>query len=164
MKLYLKKINDLAAAHDESLKLLEKIYKKPLDIIKNDYGKPKIKGETDFHFNISHSGEWICIVTSNNEVGCDIQKHTKYSPLIVKRYYSQSEKILSEKNFNYFFEIWTRKEAFVKATGRGLTKNIRDLDTTGYDIITLDAPDGYSLSVCEKTEKINIIEKELIIE
>ncbi|UOB66272.1 4'-phosphopantetheinyl transferase, partial [Bacillus thuringiensis] len=40
----------------------------------NEYGKPFVEKFSDFHFNVSHSGEWVVCATANFNVGIDIEK------------------------------------------------------------------------------------------
>lgn len=93
--------------------------------------KPYFESHPDLHFSISHSGTlWICAFAST-EIGCDIQIHreiTRYDKLS-KRWFHPNEL----KNVTYerdFYDIWSRKEAFVKAIGCGINRDFNKFDTT----------------------------------
>ena len=104
-----------------SLQCHEQFQQSHLPII--DYGlyqKPfihSIKG----HFNISHSHDWVaCVYSSNGEVGIDIE-HVKpiniidYKDVMTENEYQRA---LNNPNFD-FFQLWTLKEAIMKAQGQG---------------------------------------------
>jgi 4'-phosphopantetheinyl transferase len=96
------------------------------------YGKPflaKRYGEGEIHFNLSHSGNIaLYCVTRGRKVGIDIE-HVQPIPeadQLVERFFCAKEKAvfcnLSADEFpEAFFQYWTRKEAFIKARGEGLT-------------------------------------------
>ena len=104
--------------------------RKPQDIKihKKEHGKPEIVNNCGLHFNVSHSAGFICFIFSPVTCGIDIenlQRVVDYEQ-IIKRFFSTTE-IQSWKN-NFcgskslaFFRGWTRKEAFLKATGDGIT-------------------------------------------
>jgi len=79
-------------------------------------------------FNLSHShGYALFGFTLNHEIGVDLER---LRPLpdageLAKRYFSETEcreigKLDEEQRLEGFFNCWTRKEAYVKARGRGL--------------------------------------------
>ncbi len=97
------------------------------------YGKPYLDHDTNITFNVSHSHEMALIaVTQNQEIGIDIEYHSN-RPMdgIAEKMFSPAEiarvqQALHNKT-QVFYEIWTGKEAFIKAIGMGLrypTQNI----------------------------------------
>lgn len=100
------------------------------DIKFNDYKRPYFEGSLDF--NISHSGEYvICALSNAGKVGVDIEKIKLINFNSFKHILSPEEqKTLStaEDKYSLFYSIWTKKEAAIKADGRGLyvpVKNIK---------------------------------------
>ncbi|MCH5303462.1 MAG: 4'-phosphopantetheinyl transferase superfamily protein [Ruminococcus sp.] len=99
--------------------------------IKNGkYGKPYCEGGRCF--NLSHSGDYVILAVSDCEVGCDIEcvRFLDYERLGKKVFHeNEREKLgnLSDKQ-DCFFEIWTRKEAFVKFLGEGFHFKMTSLD------------------------------------
>lgn len=83
----------------------------------------------DLRFNVSHSSELVTIALAHGfDVGVDLERiqPTADLPLLAERIFSARE--LDEWNAlpeplrpEAFFNAWTRKEAYVKATGEGLT-------------------------------------------
>ena len=87
--------------------------------------------KTGLHFNISHSGDWILLAVADCEVGADIE-HINYLfhyQDVTSDYFSANEIGYIKKNtpVERFFKLWTRKEALIKATGKGLVDNIESL-------------------------------------
>src|SRR3990167_6193416 len=80
-------------------------------------------------FNLAHSESLaVCAITLNHAIGIDIEKiKTKFPQAVAKRYFSQKENnhLRQQKNkkdkIRAFFDLWSRKEALVKAVGKGLT-------------------------------------------
>jgi 4'-phosphopantetheinyl transferase len=104
-----------------SKRLLEYVYfklmNKKIELDKltyNQYGKPYYDG---FYFNISHSKNFICIVTSFNEVGIDIEEERKIVSGLEKKILTSEE--LKDNNLN-ILECWVIKEAYSKYKGLGL--------------------------------------------
>ena len=90
------------------------------DIYLNESGKPLAK---DKYFNISHSHGVVCLATSDNDLGVDIEliKETKED---IKKFISNEEEYDYIKSDENFYEIWTSKEAISKADGRGIKGKI----------------------------------------
>ncbi|MBU3090542.1 4'-phosphopantetheinyl transferase superfamily protein [Clostridium sp. CF011] len=102
------------------------ISNKDLKFFKNNYGKPYIINNKNIYFNISHSGEWVVGVFSNYEIGIDIEINLDLQVDIVDACFTKNEKeyvYFGNKNssISRFYEIWTLKESFIKALGRGLS-------------------------------------------
>jgi 4'-phosphopantetheinyl transferase len=77
------------------------------------------------HFNMSHSHELaLCAVSTRREVGIDLE-YLRPMPdalQLAKRFFSRAEHALVpvEEQVPVFFRLWTAKEAYLKATGKGL--------------------------------------------
>lgn len=93
---------------------------------KNQYGKPFLVGQNRFDFNISHSHKWVVCAVSDYPVGIDVEvlKSTQYD--IAKRFFSEDEYAQLQKQPEnekqaYFIKLWTLKESYIKAVGKGLS-------------------------------------------
>jgi 4'-phosphopantetheinyl transferase len=101
-------------------------------------GKPSLIGTSvDLRFNLSHSGERALLALAlNRDVGVDIEKERPIEALaIAERFFSDSEvealrKVPAQERMAAFFRCWTRKEAFVKAIGEGLSFPLNGFDVT----------------------------------
>ena len=98
---------------------------------KNKYGKPFLDNSHLF-FNISHSNDALVVAFSDKEIGVDIEKVNSYSCNIAKRYFCDNEYrfIVSKQSNrnNRFFDIWTKKEAYIKYLGMGLSKPLNSFN------------------------------------
>lgn len=94
-------------------------------------GKPGLAPDIhrgDVRFNVTHSGEWALVaVTEHREVGVDLERvnPAKANRDVVKRFFAPGEissldQLTGDAWIEGFFRCWTRKEAFLKATGDGL--------------------------------------------
>ena len=96
-------------------------------ITENEYGKPNIIGVADFHFNLSHSGEWVVCAIDNQPLGVDVQEICPKTDLdIAERFFSAREardlrRLPQIAQRDYFFTLWSLKESFIKAEGKGLS-------------------------------------------
>lgn len=104
-------------------------------------GKPRLisgSAEGDIRFNLAHSNSLVVIaLAKGREVGVDVEwiGRTVDWPLIAERVFSASElggvlALPPEQQELAFFAGWTRKEAYLKATGEGLTDEISDIECT----------------------------------
>jgi 4'-phosphopantetheinyl transferase len=105
------------------------------------YGKPALtEGFTNhtINFNLSHSGEFMLLaVTSGREVGIDIELVNQEfaTTEVAERFFSHRE-ILSLRSqatqlqTEGFFNCWTRKEAYIKARGEGLSLPLDQFDVS----------------------------------
>ncbi len=97
----------------------------------NEFGKPAISAEqnsSSLYFNLSHSSQKAVLAISRHEdIGVDIELSTKPRRIaeIAQRYFSAAETaaILSlpvGQQQDRFYDLWTLKEAYIKACGLGL--------------------------------------------
>lgn len=85
-------------------------------------------------FNVSHSEEYVFCVFSRREIGTDIQcckpENDKRMEGIMKRFFTEAEyakwKELSDadRQREFFYLLWTRKEAYGKFMGEGILPSI----------------------------------------
>ncbi len=101
-------------------------------------GKPALAsgGEVGLRFNLSHSHERVLVgVTWNRELGIDLERFRpmKNHQALAERYFSAWEAaalaaLPDDQRLPAFFRTWTRKEAYLKARGTGLTERLRNFD------------------------------------
>lgn len=100
----------------------------------NSYGKPFLLSNQDYHFNVSHTHNMIAVAVSNNSIGIDVEKIREIDLGIAKRFFTEYELkyIYKSQNNTYerFFEIWTKKEAYIKYMGQGLFVPLNSFDVT----------------------------------
>ncbi len=89
-------------------------------------GKPYIENANGFNFSISHSGNLVAVAISFEEIGIDIEKVRKVNLQLCDRFFTKNEKayITAYHDFENerFFEIWTKKEAYIKFQGSSISK------------------------------------------
>jgi 4'-phosphopantetheinyl transferase len=96
------------------------------------FGKPQLCEPPDdpsVHFNLSHShGVIVCAVALGRQVGIDVEDAGRRIECLdlAERYFAPAEvahlrRLAEQHRQAAFFAIWTLKEAFVKATGHGLS-------------------------------------------
>ncbi|WP_456265777.1 MULTISPECIES: 4'-phosphopantetheinyl transferase family protein [unclassified Bacillus (in: firmicutes)] len=134
-------------------------------------GKPVVRQLPSFHFNLSHSGDWVVCAVDDAPVGIDIEEIKPIDLAIAKRFFSADEyqDLLSqpaERQEAYFFHLWSMKEAFIKLTGKGLSYGLSSftarLSEDGQAALTLpdhEAPcfvqtysldPAYQMAVCSR--------------
>ncbi len=111
---------------------------KTLEVSYGTNGKPYLEKHPDVHFNISHSGDYIVCAVSGVEVGIDVERCRAYNPGIAERFFSKPEyadlmRLEEDARRDYFFTLWTIKESYLKALGRGLTKSLGSFTVTADD-------------------------------
>ncbi|UQZ35479.1 phosphopantetheine-protein transferase [Paenibacillus sp. PK3_47] len=90
------------------------------------YGKPYIRNwNGSLHFNLAHSGNWVASAASYRPIGIDIEQVSDIEMDVAEHYFSPEENsvlaLLSGKSRQkHFFLLWTAKESYIKADGRGL--------------------------------------------
>ncbi len=99
-----------------------------INIKKAEHGKPYLADRPDLAFNLSHSaGAMVVAAAWNCRLGVDMERcrpRTGLTGLAGKCFAEEEiaywQQLPEEQKTVGFYRFWTRKEAFVKATGRGI--------------------------------------------
>ncbi len=103
----------------------------------NKYGKPFLK-DCNIQFNMSHSHEILgYIVAFDKKVGIDIECHNvniKPEEFYDIAFTENERKLVNafpiDQQYKVFYDIWTKKEAIVKAHGSGLSYPVNTIETS----------------------------------
>ena len=140
-------------------------------IEKQPHGKPCVKNRKDFFYNLSHSGRYVVIAWGPSEVGVDVQRHDASVDVeaIACRYFTTDECACVRDDRMRFYEIWTKKESYLKYTGKGLCKGLGSfsalLPESGIRYRHRYLDGGYSLSLCttENDDTFELLEIQQLI-
>lgn len=108
----------------------------------------------DFYVNLSHSGTIACCIISDRQCGIDIQYMRDTDFRLAKRFYTDDENEFIDRSVDKksaFYEIWTKKESYVKAAGKGLgiplsSFSVFKMTNCMFEMIEIGG--GYKLCVC----------------
>lgn len=133
-----------------------------------EFGKPRLGGDQAgaIEFNVSHSGTIIAICTSHHAVGIDIEYCTPVHDIdiLCRHCLTPSEQLLVENRIGLiqlrtFLEIWTKKEAILKADGHGLSispQSISVIDSQrseyGWLVQNIPSPPGYIAAIARANQ------------
>ncbi|HEX2908939.1 MAG TPA: 4'-phosphopantetheinyl transferase superfamily protein [Phototrophicaceae bacterium] len=109
-----------------------------LRLVYNRYGKPALADEPGVSFNLAHSHELaVYAITDNHAVGIDIEHWRPLAEMesLAARCFSAREfavfqQLPAEQKPEAFFNCWTRKEAYIKALGQGLSHPLDQFDVS----------------------------------
>lgn len=117
--------------------------------------KPSLQLDSDLNFNLSHSGDIaVYALTLNHSIGIDIEKtQTSFNQNLAERFFSPQEYEMlksrpEQEQANSFYRIWARKEAIIKANGKGLTIPLASFSVSDQNIcenVTLDQCENWTL-------------------
>ncbi len=103
----------------------------------NENGKPTVQNAP--FFNLSHSGDFVMLAVNDTPVGCDIEQLHK--AILTKHVFhpNEIERLLAlpegdNRNLE-FLQLWTAKEAFLKAIGTGIDANANTYDLSSLNKI-----------------------------
>ena len=147
--------NQFIAARGVLRKVLgEYLYSEPRELRfqYGKFGKPAIADEhlTGIKFNISHSENLaLFAVTREREIGVDIERinSSMVDAAMISENLTEQEttylySLPLDKRDIFFFECWTRKEAFMKGCGKGLAIPPKEIETLSFTNSSPDYPEG----------------------
>jgi len=102
------------------------------------YGKPFIAGPCDLRFNVSHTdGLALLAFVRQREVGVDVERirPEPEAQKLAERFFSVPERralqnLSGDALQRAFFRCWSRKEAYIKARGEGLSLALDQFDVS----------------------------------
>lgn len=121
-------------------------------------GRPTVSANPPgWHLSLSHShGLSACSTLWGSAVGIDIEpsKRHPHWQKVVKRWFSpiEQEWLFQEDDPHSFLRVWTLKEAWLKATGRGIAGNLQTLEVRRNFELYGDQPDNQWQACCFYTE------------
>src|SRR5262249_23128168 len=103
-----------------------------IQFVQQKHGKPELAPESNplgLTFNLSHSGEVALVaVAAHMQLGVDVElmRSDFGGEEIAERFFSRPEVeklrlLAAHQRTRAFFQCWTRKEAYLKARGEGLS-------------------------------------------
>jgi 4'-phosphopantetheinyl transferase len=120
------------------------------------HGKPALAGVwsgSGWHFNLAHSADLALLaVTRSGPVGVDVERLRPLADAgqLVSRFFSPREDaafrpLPEDRKAAAFFRLWTRKEAWLKATGEGIAHSLDRVEVSflpGEPARFLSLPEG----------------------
>ena len=149
----------------------------------NLYGKPYLKNDSKrFSFNISHAAGLIVLAIDDNAatIGVDVENLSSEVDLNVREnVFSNEELLLFEQvpwgdQKKYFFDLWTLKESYMKAIGKGFSvapkscsfllehgkyqfyENVMESAPNEFSFQLFDLDPCYKVALCHKNENNEI--------
>lgn len=113
---------------------------------RNGFGKPRLQHYPHIDFNMSYGGRYALIgISEDHEIGVDIERLRPISDAeeLAPLYFTDLEQLHARRACcsgsgvsDAFLSMWTRKEAFVKAVGCGLSMPLKDVECGTPDVVT----------------------------
>jgi 4'-phosphopantetheinyl transferase len=155
-----------------------------ISIRQTDHQKPHLDSShaSKLQFNSSHSDELALIAVSESPVGIDVEKTKPLQDLenVAKRILSPKEHaawslLTSENKVADFYKYWTAKEACIKFTGEGLSRELGSLNVEiapeqepvsqgtvtfadqQLSLFNFQASEGFASTICTKEDKANLV-------
>ena len=128
-------------AHGVLRRVLGRYLRKPahsLHFRRDRFGKPSLAHRTDVTFNLAHADAVALIaVTTGRPVGVDVERVTALDDAfdVAEICFSPAERralhaVPAGQVSDTFFNCWTRKEAFIKAVGTGLSAPLKAFEVS----------------------------------
>ena len=109
-----------------------------IDLACTDRGRPYFPGDETMRFSITHARDLVAVaLTARARVGIDIEYmerklHLKElaERILSAEDFREFEALPEEEKVAAFFRVWTRKEAYLKATGEGITDALKKISVS----------------------------------
>lgn len=175
---------DKMTEHELGRKLLrhalKQEYGRTFDVCVGKRGKPYLKDANGIFFNISHTRGIVVCGLAECRIGVDVERVRRFNEAVVRKACSQREQdyIFSGADERdravRFCRIWTLKESYIKAIGKGLAFPMQDItfqigekgicsNIPGWDYEQFPYGEEYMVAVClahnNRTESCDMKEK-----
>lgn len=119
--------------------------------VTNQWGRPDVDPEHglgDLRFNLSHTDGLVAVAVARGELGVDVEDtwRRSHTDQIAEHFFAPAEvaalrALPQERQHGRFFDLWTLKEAYIKARGMGLAISLHHF------AYTLDPGPAISLAI-----------------
>jgi len=147
---------DFAVAHAllrHALTVHEGMPASPWSFEEGPHGKPFLTpGQSALEFNLAHTNGLVaCVLTTVGPVGVDVESLDRAvnGDGVAERFFSPPEilglqELAGVERGTRFIELWTLKEAYLKAIGAGLSNPLNDFgfELQGTSALSFNAPPG----------------------
>ncbi|WP_333821965.1 4'-phosphopantetheinyl transferase family protein [Acinetobacter schindleri] len=106
------------------------------NITRTDFGKPYLQEFPDYAFNYTHSQNFYALALSQTvkEIGVDVEelsRKVRFDALAQHAFHPEEYASWQQLDCDpeYWFKVWTTKEAILKAHGMGIRMNLSELNT-----------------------------------
>jgi 4'-phosphopantetheinyl transferase len=138
-----------------------------LDLLRGEFGKPYLDGDP-LHFNLSDTKDAVLVAIASDPIGADIETMNRSTDheRVADHYFTRTE-VESIRNApdgkRRFLELWTRKEAVLKACGVGLMDDLHSLEVgdahnrmtiSHADFIRLAAPSYHVVTLAAGADQL----------
>lgn len=135
-----------------------------------EWGKPTLKYHPQICFSLSHSGDYAICTIGDKPLGNDIERIKEGRLKVADRFFAKEELAWlyaaqeTDERTLRMFRLWTMKESFIKAIGRGMSLSLQDFvvhmeesgrarvrhtfDAKYYHLREYREIDGYCTAVC----------------
>ncbi|MEN8275231.1 4'-phosphopantetheinyl transferase superfamily protein [Acinetobacter seifertii] len=126
--------------HIKNKLLAQKLSVNPTDLqfAKHEYGKPYLLDHT-LHFNHSHSQQYYALALSEHvkDIGIDVEeldRKVRLDSLAQHAFHADEYATWRnlEQDREYWFKVWTTKEAVLKASGLGIRLDLNTLNSQAH--------------------------------
>ena len=139
------------------------------DVERNNFGKPYLPN--GYQFNISHSESLVvCAISNKQRLGVDSEKVKKVNLQDYASSLNEEDRYILQRSSNKmktFHRIWTQKESLMKADGRGVFIDMKDVflknmegfikgENTRWRLISFTVVKDYEISVCHEWGKEDV--------
>ena len=148
---------DLSAAERELLAHALALATPPA-LVYGAHGKPELE-QGGLRISLSHTRGAVACAVSAFPVGVDVEplgRKVRDWKRLAERYYTPEERSCIDSP-EQFLEVWTRKEAYLKRDGRGLSLPLRQINTLSIPGISTRVVNGFVVSLCGEPAEFSLV-------
>ncbi len=128
----------------------------PLEFSYHAYGKPFLPQFPQCDFSLSHTDGCVAVAVAQGRVGVDVERVKSAHDALAARFFHPQERqwmAQQDDRARAFYEIWTKKEAYLKMCGTGLHTPLQSFSTLCCEekMQTVQLPE-HTLSLCASGE------------
>ncbi len=150
------KNNEHVVARQLAEGAVNKLFGREATLSHDERGKPYFSGEDKIFVSISHSEGRCMAVISDSQIGGDIEYMKGGEERLLRladRYFCPDEvEYVRPDPCRRFYEIWCKKESYIKYTGEGFSRRLDSFSVLNMDGVNFSVcdKDGYMIAVCSE--------------